>query len=173
MTPRERVLTSFRHRTPDRVPLDYSAVPELDNLLMRRLRLPDREALLRRLHIDFRHLDKDQWGEILPRYIGPEPPERDDGVIEDMWGCRFKKVEYRPGCFYMEFADYPQRPVEKRGGGGAAENCSALRCSPSLGSARCGLFLVHDGRPELGGKGGCTQTWTGGRRFAGRFLWRG
>ena len=66
-----------------------------------------------------------------------------------------------------------QTPVEKRGGGGAVQKCSTLRCSPGLESARCGPFLVHDGRPELGGKGGCTETWNYGRRFAGRFWWRG
>ena len=30
MNSQERVLASFRHKTPDRVPLDYCAVPEID-----------------------------------------------------------------------------------------------------------------------------------------------
>jgi uroporphyrinogen decarboxylase len=105
VNPRQRVLTSFHHKTPDRVPLDYCAVPELDALLMRTLGVADRELLLQRLRVDFRHLDK--WGTMLPRYVGPEPAEADEGVIEDMWGCRRKKVEYRPGCFYWEWVDYP------------------------------------------------------------------
>jgi uroporphyrinogen decarboxylase len=105
MTSRERVLTSFRHHTPDRVPLDYVAVPELDQLLLRELGLPNRAALLDRLRVDFRHLDK--WGTMLPRYVGPELRTTPDGITEDLWGCRLKRLEYRPGCFYDEYVDFP------------------------------------------------------------------
>ena len=92
MNSRERVLTAFKHKTPDRVPLDYCAVPEIDVKLIEHLKLPDRDALLNRLHVDFRHLDK--WGNMVPRYIGPELPKHEDGIFEDMWGCRIRKVEY-------------------------------------------------------------------------------
>ncbi len=105
MNSRQRVLASFQHRAPDRVPLDYCAVPEMDELLMRELRIPDREALLQRLHVDFRHLDK--WGAMLPRYVGPERINSEDGVIQDIWGCRRKRVEYKPGCFYWAWVDFP------------------------------------------------------------------
>ncbi|MFH1007018.1 MAG: uroporphyrinogen decarboxylase family protein [Candidatus Latescibacterota bacterium] len=105
MTSRERVLKSFHHETPDRVSLDYSAVPEMDQLLIGTFGLPDREALLRRLHVDFRHLDK--WGTMVPRYRGPETRRFTDGTYEDTWGCRLKNVEYRPGCFYEEWVGFP------------------------------------------------------------------
>lgn len=105
MTSRERVLKSFRHETPDRVPLDFCAVPEMERLLMRESRVPDRDSLLERLHVDFRHLDK--WGAMLPRYVGPAFAEPDDGTTEDIWGCRLKRVEYKPGCFYSEWVDHP------------------------------------------------------------------
>ena len=105
MTSRERVLKSFHHETPDRVPLDYSAVAEMDELLMRTFGLPDRAALLERLHVDFRHLDK--WGTMIPRYVGPELKVSKDGTSEDIWGCRLRNIEYRPGCFYAEYVDFP------------------------------------------------------------------
>jgi len=105
MNSRQRVVTAFQHKTPDRVPLDYYAVPEMEALLMRELGVSDREALLRRLQVDFRYLDK--HGTMLPRYVGPELPEPEDGVVEDIWGCRQKKVEYRPGCFHWQSVDYP------------------------------------------------------------------
>ena len=105
MKPKERVLRSFSHKTPDRVPLDYVAVPEVNNLLMERLALPDLEALLRRLQIDFRHLDK--WGTMVPEYVGPDFLRHADGTTEDIWGCRVKTVEYRPGCFYEEWVNPP------------------------------------------------------------------
>jgi len=105
MTSRERVLTSFRHEQPDRVPLDYLAVPEMDAQLIQQLGLADRDALLERLGIDFRHLDK--WGTMLPRYVGPELARWDDGTHQDVWGCRLKRIEYSPGCYYEEFVDFP------------------------------------------------------------------
>ena len=105
MNSQERVLTSFQHKTPDRVPLDYCAVPEIDELLIKHLQLKNRDELLRRLHIDFRHLDK--WGNMIPKYVGPELPKYEDGTFEDMWGCRIKKVEYKPGCFYEEWVNPP------------------------------------------------------------------
>ena len=77
----------------------------MDELLMQTFGLPDRTALLERLHVDFRHLDK--WGTMVPRYVGPELKESEDGTVEDIWGCRLKNVEYRPGCFYAEYVDFP------------------------------------------------------------------
>lgn len=105
MNSRERVLTAFKHQTPDRVPLDFVAVPELSAALIRHLQLSDHDELLKRLHVDFRHLDK--WGTMVPKYIGPELPKHANGTTEDMWGCRLKKVEYQPGCFYEEHVDPP------------------------------------------------------------------
>ena len=110
MTSRERVLTAFAHQVPDRTPLDFAGEPEVCTRLIDHLGLADREALLRRLGVDFRHLDK--WQLQLPKYVGPEPAEHPDGTIEDMWGVPHRKVEYRPGCFYMEPVDPPLAGAE-------------------------------------------------------------
>lgn len=105
MNSRERVLRSFRHRSPDRVPMDYTAVKELNARLMERFNLPDYESLLLKLKVDFRHLDK--WGNMAPKYIGPEPKKHPDGTYEDYWGLRYRKLEYQPGCFYNEHVQPP------------------------------------------------------------------
>lgn len=105
MTSKERVRQSFQHRSPDRVPLDYTAVTELNARLLARFNLPDYEALLLKLKVDFRHLDK--WGTMVPKYVGPEPKSYPDGTYADYWGLRCRKVEYQPGCFYEEYVQPP------------------------------------------------------------------
>ena len=62
MTRRERVLTARNHKEPDRVPLFYRDVPEVEERLLKDLDLCDQEALLRFLDVDFR------W--VGPEYIG-------------------------------------------------------------------------------------------------------
>ena len=98
-------MTAFSHRSADRVLLDYCATEEVDVALREHLGVSDREAMLRRLHVDFRHLDK--WGVMLPEYVGPELRDLGDGVTEDIWGCRIKKMQYNPGCFYYEWVAPP------------------------------------------------------------------
>jgi uroporphyrinogen decarboxylase len=105
MNSRERLRTAFSHKTPDRPPTDYAAEPELEAVLLKHFDLPDQEALLKMLDIDIRHLDK--VGTMVPKYIGPELAPEKDGIIEDMWGYKLKKIEYCPGCFYYEFIDPP------------------------------------------------------------------
>jgi len=57
MTSRERVLTAFAHREPDRVPAWCGASPEFRELARRHLGLPDDESLSLRLGDDFRPVD--------------------------------------------------------------------------------------------------------------------
>ena len=71
MNHRDRVLTSMHRQEPDRVPLFYRDVPEVEARLLRDLELPDRESLLRRFDIDFR------WVE--PVYIGPPLSDPETG----------------------------------------------------------------------------------------------
>ncbi len=71
MTSRERVLTTFRHQEPDRVPAWLGASPEWKQLACEHLGLPDDEALLRYLGDDFRR--------VFSRYAGP--PERSPGEM--------------------------------------------------------------------------------------------
>ena len=92
MTSRERVLTSLRHQEPDRVPLFYRDVPEVETRLLQDLTLPDREALLRRLDIDFR------WVE--PRYVGPPLDDPETGRRRDIWGVSYRYVTFSDRAGY-------------------------------------------------------------------------
>ncbi len=64
MTSRERVLTAFAHREPDRVPAWCGASPEFRELARRHLGLPDDESLSLHLGDDFRR--------VYARYTGPD-----------------------------------------------------------------------------------------------------
>lgn len=84
------MFASLEHREPDRVPLFYRSIPEVDERLKRDLDLPDDDALLRHLDIDFR------W--MAPRYVGPSleiegKPNRNRNI----WG----KDCYRDGLIEM------------------------------------------------------------------------
>ncbi|MHB9092431.1 MAG: uroporphyrinogen decarboxylase family protein [Chloroflexota bacterium] len=61
---KERVLSTFEHRKPDRVPLWYGASEGLTAKLVKACQVSDEEALMRRLHIDFRRVHE--------RYVGPD-----------------------------------------------------------------------------------------------------
>jgi uroporphyrinogen decarboxylase len=64
MTSRERVLTAFAHRQPDRVPAWCGASPEFRELARRHLGLPDDESLSLHLGDDFRR--------VYALYAGPD-----------------------------------------------------------------------------------------------------
>lgn len=98
MTPKERVLVAARHKEPDRVPLFYRDVPEIEERLKRDLDLKDREALLRYFSIDFR------WVE--PRYAGPPRRNKRTGNIRDIWGVEFKYVTAGVAAYWEPVA-YP------------------------------------------------------------------
>ncbi len=65
MRPRERVMISLEHREPDRVPIDYWAVPEVTERLKRHFGFQEDEELLRHLGVDLRYVRG-------PSYIGLE-----------------------------------------------------------------------------------------------------
>ena len=98
MTARERWLSVLRREKPDRVPMDYWATGEATERLMYHLGVPDMGALYARLHID---------GVVTvgPTYVGPPTP---DG--EDIFGCRYRRVEYGSGsydeCVYSPLARF-------------------------------------------------------------------
>jgi len=73
MTSRERVLTVFSHREPDRVPAWCGASPEFRELARRHLGLPDDESLSLHLGDDFRR--------VYARYKGPERRSPDAFLI--------------------------------------------------------------------------------------------
>lgn len=96
MTHRERVLTAVRYEEPDRVPLFYRDVPEVDERLQRDLHLADREELLRYFDIDFR------WVE--PAYVGPPREDPDSGHIRDIWAVEYKYVAAGHGAYWEPVA---------------------------------------------------------------------
>lgn len=92
MNSKERVLTAFDHREADRVPLWYGASEALTAHLMRECDVPDEEALMRRLHIDFRRVHA--------RYVGP------DLGTKTFWGVE------RAGGYYGQPMTHPLAGVE-------------------------------------------------------------
>lgn len=92
MNSKERVLMAFEHTEPDRVPLWYGASDALTSRLMRETGTPDEEALMQRLHIDFRRVHE--------RYIGPELGTK------NYWGVE------RGGGYYGQPLSHPLAGVE-------------------------------------------------------------
>ncbi|MFB3879737.1 MAG: uroporphyrinogen decarboxylase family protein [Armatimonadota bacterium] len=98
MTPRERWLAALTRQQPDRVPMDYRATSEATERLLAHLGLRDMGALLRRLHVD-------APASVGPSYTGPPVAEG-----EDVFGCRYRRVDYGTGaydeCVYGPLAQY-------------------------------------------------------------------
>ena len=92
MTSKERVLTAFEHKEPDRVPLWYGASEALTRGLIRTCGVADEEALMQRLHIDFRRVHE--------RYVGPELPENPDGTRRTFWGVLRAGIHYGQPVFH-------------------------------------------------------------------------
>lgn len=98
MTAKERVLTAFEHREPDRVPLWYGAADEVTQSLITRCQVADEEELMRHLHIDFRRARE--------QCVGPPLPTFSDGTRESIWGVR------RGGPYYGQPLTHPLAGVE-------------------------------------------------------------
>ena len=102
MTSKERVLTSFAHQEPDRVPINYCGNRGIDGRLKAHfgLEYDDDEGLRQALEVDFRNVD--------PPYIGAklhdDIPER--GIKSDAWGIRRKWIAHDTGG-YWDFVDFP------------------------------------------------------------------
>lgn len=92
MTSKQRVLETFEHREPDRVPLWYGAAEGLTSRLIERCAVADEEALMQRLHIDFRRVRE--------RYVGPDAGRR------NFWGVD------RGGSYYGQPLSHPLAGVE-------------------------------------------------------------
>ncbi len=93
LSPKERVFTALEYRETDRVPLFYRSIPEVDDRLKADLHLPDHEALLRHLGIDFR------WVE--PRYVGPSlNVEGEAGRKRNIWGVEYEYMHAEAGSYW-------------------------------------------------------------------------
>jgi uroporphyrinogen decarboxylase len=100
---RERALTALGHQEPDRVPIDFWAVPEVLDRLERHYAMSEREDLLRYLGVDFRVLRG-------PSYVGLERRRYPDGSVEDLWGVRRRTLSFGEGerqGAYQEVASSP------------------------------------------------------------------
>jgi len=106
MTPRERWLAVLNREKPDRVPMDYWATGEANRNLMKHLGCENMEAVFDRLHID-------RITSVGPQYVGPPVP-----AGEDIYGCRYKDVDYGTGiyseCVYNPLAGYKTADEIKR-----------------------------------------------------------
>ena len=98
MNSKERVLAAFNHEIPDRTPMWYGAAPEVTQTLMHMLGAESEEALMQRLHIDFRRVRE--------RYAGPELRVRADGSRQSFWGVD------RIGDYYGQPYTHPLAGVE-------------------------------------------------------------
>lgn len=99
MTHRERVLSALGHREPDRIPLFYRDVPEVEQRLLRDLGLNDREELLRFFDVDFR------W--VSPEYVGPPLFDESTGRKRDIWGFEYQYIRFSERAGYWEIATHP------------------------------------------------------------------
>jgi len=136
ITPRERVLTAMRHETPDRVPVDFLATPEIWERLIAHLNLdpagigpaeyfdPAREALLPHFEIDCRVLSYDQFCTPPDSLLHPgshvdwwismnrSTPNRmwrqinTDDTFNDIWSTHSYKMETAVGA-YEGFKTWP------------------------------------------------------------------
>ena len=107
MNSKERVLTAVAHEEPDRIPVDYWAVPELTETLLEKFGLVNEEQLLEKLKIDIRY--------VKPYYISSDFEEQpdgslhkrlSDGIFIDIWGVKRKKINWGKGS-YLEMINSP------------------------------------------------------------------
>lgn len=107
MTCRERVLTSLKHREPDRVPIDNWMVPEIRDKTMEYYGCESYEELLQFLGVDFRN----NYG---PSYVGQSFKKHEDGTVEDLWGVKRKTVVYGRGTAHQgTYTEVAESPLEK------------------------------------------------------------
>ena len=89
MTPRERWLALLARKQTDRVPVDFTATPEVTARLLRELNCTNERALWEKLHIDGRV-------EVAPDWKLPHHP---DDPQADLWGVRYQRIDYGTGAY--------------------------------------------------------------------------
>jgi hypothetical protein len=102
MTSKERVLTAFAHREPDRVPVNYASNPGVHRRLEAHFRGRD---VLEALGVDFRGVGVSYAGPPLH----PEVPGR---RVDPEWGSRTRWIEHGSGG-YWDFCDFPLRDADE------------------------------------------------------------
>ncbi len=86
MTSKERVLTTFAHQEPDRVPAWCGASPEFWDKCKRELRIPDDETLRERFGDDFRR--------VVTNYAGPKFDATPGTVYRTIFGIEREGLGY-------------------------------------------------------------------------------
>ncbi len=104
MNHRERVLCAMRHEQPDRVPLFYRDVPEVEQRLRKDLGLETRDQLLDYFDIDFR------W--VAPEYIGPALMDEKTGIKRDIWGVEYRYTKFSKTDGYWNPVTNPLKDVQ-------------------------------------------------------------
>ncbi len=107
MTSRERVLTTFAHREPDRVPINYSANAGIDARLKAHygLKPDDHAGLLEALGVDFRGVGAP--------YAGPKLHQDVPGRhVDPLWGVHTRWVEH-PSGGYWDYCDFPLKDADE------------------------------------------------------------
>jgi len=110
----------MKHECPDRVPLFYRDVPEVERRLLRDLKLTGRNELLEYLGVDFR------WVE--PKYVGPALQQEGCDIQKDIGGVGYKFIEFEPGAGYWEAVESP------------LEKCSSVAELETYPWPTCDLF---------------------------------
>ena len=106
MTSRERVMMTMDHQEPDRVPLFYRDVPEVEKRILEDLNLKTRDEMLEFFGIDFR------W--VSPKYIGPALFDEETGYKKNIFGVEyhFKQAghggHWEPVSFPLETVFVPE-----------------------------------------------------------------
>ncbi len=106
MTPKERVLTAFARKQPDRVPINYFANLGIDERLKSHFDLSsdDDEGLRQKLGVDFRG--------IFPPYNGLRlHNEIAELKVDPAWGIRTRYVEHESGS-YWDYCDFPLKDAD-------------------------------------------------------------
>ncbi|MEI6972955.1 MAG: uroporphyrinogen decarboxylase family protein [bacterium] len=105
MTSKERVMTTFSHQEPDRVPLGYAANEGIDRRLHQALGLKEGEWVGAALGMDYRGI----W----PPYKGKRLHSPVEGRrVDELWGSRTRWIEHPTGG-YWDFCDFPLRDADE------------------------------------------------------------
>jgi uroporphyrinogen decarboxylase len=104
LTSRERVLAALNHLQPDRVPVDFWAVPETKQRLLAHLGLETEEALLSYLEIDLRYI-------LGPSYVGQELRRWPDGSSHDLWGVRRAPITVQGPGYSWTYREVVESPL--------------------------------------------------------------
>ena len=94
MTPRERWEAVLSHKKPDRVPMDYSATPEVTEAILKYTGTPSLDAFFAKMHID-------HPAGTGPVYAGPPLPKD-----TNYFGVGLRDMAYSGGV-YKEFVSFP------------------------------------------------------------------